>query len=103
MPLQNLRRGSNPNLDELDLDMADVASDNLDGNGGTLNNILNITESQDAILSYCFHDEDGRIVTRSIFNISDTDPVDIVGQEVVMANPSLEEEESGAQQVYDSF
>ena len=58
-------------------DQVDLAG----GGSETLSNILTIAEQQEAALSYYYTNEDGDIVTCSVYDVSNTDPADIVGDE----------------------
>ncbi len=48
----------------------------------TLENIRRVTERTDAFLNYYYKDESGDLIMVNLYDISDTDPADILGDDV---------------------
>jgi len=48
----------------------------------TLGNILHLAEARRAALSYCYTDEDGSVVAHTVYDVSGTDPVEILGDDI---------------------
>ena len=47
----------------------------------TVDNIINITQSQDAALEYSYTTADGNAVTFSVFDVTERDAADIIGED----------------------
>ena len=57
----------------------------------TIDNIRRVTESQDACLGYYYTNEQGDLVTVNLYDISHTDPADILGSDI------FDEDQEGSQ------
>ncbi len=66
--------------------------------GDTIDNILQIAERQDAALTYYYTDEDGALVTYSLYNVSGADPADFIGEEFFEQGQQGEGEEEGEEE-----
>lgn len=49
----------------------------------TLENILRVTRTQESILNAYYTDSNGEVVTMTLYDISETDPTDILGDDVL--------------------
>lgn len=49
----------------------------------TLENILRVTRTQDSVLNAYYTDANGEVVTMTLYDISETDPTDILGDDVL--------------------
>jgi hypothetical protein len=49
----------------------------------TLDNIRRVTERTDSFLNYYYKDESGDLIMVNLYDISDTDPADILGDDVL--------------------
>jgi len=53
------------------------------GGNQTLDNIRRVTDARDSFLNYRYRDENGDMIMVNLYDISDTDPADILGDDVV--------------------
>ena len=53
------------------------------GNPETLENLIHLTQNQGSILQTYYTNDEGKVVTLSLYDISDTDPADILGNDVM--------------------
>ena len=49
----------------------------------TLENILRVTRTQESVLNAYYTDSNGEVVTMTLYDISETDPTDILGDDVL--------------------
>ena len=49
----------------------------------TLENILRVTRTQESVLNAYYTDKNGEVVTMTLYDISETDPTDILGDDVL--------------------
>jgi hypothetical protein len=49
----------------------------------TLENILRVTRTQESVLNAYYTDANGEVVTMTLYDISETDPTDILGDDVL--------------------
>jgi hypothetical protein len=49
----------------------------------TLENILRVTRTQESVLNAYYTDKNGEVVTLTLYDISETDPTDILGDDVL--------------------
>ncbi len=49
----------------------------------TLENILRVTRTQESVLNAYYTDTNGEVVTMTLYDISETDPTDILGDDVL--------------------
>ena len=54
-----------------------------EGTPETLENLIRMTQNQDSILQTYYTNDQGEVVTLSLYDISDTDPADILGNDVI--------------------
>ena len=50
----------------------------------TLENLIRVTQNQESILQTYYTDDNGDVVTLSVYDISHTDPTEIIGIECTM-------------------
>ena len=65
------------------LPMAGSGSASEAGNPETLENLIHLTQNQESILQTYYTNDEGKVVTLSLYDISDTDPADILGNDVM--------------------
>ena len=53
------------------------------GGNQTLDNIRRVTDARDSFLNYRYRDENGDMIMVNLYDICDTDPADILGDDVV--------------------
>ena len=54
-----------------------------DSSPETLENLIRVTQQEKSVLQTYYTDENGDIVTLSVYDISETDPSDILGQDIL--------------------
>ena len=54
-----------------------------EGTPETLENLIRVTQNQDSILETFYTNDNGEVVTLSLYDISSTDPADILGNDVM--------------------
>ena len=57
----------------------DNIEDDCDSSPETLENLIRVTQQEKSVLQTYYTDENGDIVTLSVYDISETDPTDILG------------------------
>ncbi len=60
-----------------------TASNASDGAPETLENLVNVIKNQDSVIQTYYTDDNGEVVTLSLYDISATDPADILGMDVL--------------------
>jgi len=52
----------------------------------TLENLVRVTQNQESIFQAYYTNDDGEVVTMSVYDISTTDPADILGNDIINQN-----------------
>ena len=62
----------------------------------TLENILRVTRTQESVLNAYYTDTNGEVVTMTLYDISETDPTDILGDDVLGSEAGAARRDSSA-------
>lgn len=73
--------------------MSSLAASGGAAGGETLGNIRRVTESRESVLGYSYRNDAGELVLVNIYDISDTDPVEIIGDDILMAQDEDDDED----------
>ena len=57
-----------------------------EGSPETLENLVRVTQNQESIFQTYYTNDSGEVVTMSVYDISTTDPADILGNDVIAQN-----------------
>ena len=91
---RNSITGSRESLLNSAASMASLAASGCGAAGGeTLGNIRRVTETHESVLGYSYRNDAGELVLVNIYDISDTDPVEIIGDDILMAQDEDDEED----------
>jgi hypothetical protein len=57
-----------------------------EGSPETLENLVRVTQNQESIFQTYYTNDSGEVVTMSVYDISTTDPADILGNDIIAQN-----------------
>ena len=57
-----------------------------EGSPETLENLVRVTQNQESIFQTYYTNDSGEVVTMSVYDISKTDPADILGKDIIAEN-----------------
>jgi hypothetical protein len=57
-----------------------------EGSPETLENLVRVTQNQESIFQAYYTNDSGEVVTMSVYDISTTDPADILGNDIIAQN-----------------
>ena len=57
-----------------------------EGSPETLENLVRVTQNQESIFQTYYTNDSGEVVTMSVYDISKTDPADILGNDIIAQN-----------------
>merc|ERR1712193_66136 len=57
-----------------------------EGSPETLENLVRVTQNQESIFQAYYTNDEGEVVTMSVYDISTTDPADILGNDIITQN-----------------
>ena len=64
-----------------------------EGSPETLENLIRVTQNQESIIQTYYTNDNGEVVTLSLYDISSTDPADILGNDVIARHESYADED----------
>ena len=76
------RRNSLPGISRA-MNPGQSINDDPESSPETLENLIRVTQNTDSIIQAYYTDDNGDVVTLSVYDISNTDPTDILGNDII--------------------